>query len=569
MRIALAQLDPIVGDVVGNQKLIMDAVEKARADGATLVLTGEMALLGYPPRDLVLRDGVASACERALTEIATTFPDMTLIIGAVRSVQRDGRGLANCLAVCRGGVIERHYDKRLLPTYDVFDEDRYFSPGEKPLVIDHGGEKYGLLICEDIWGADDVATSRHYAIDPVSETVKAGATALLISSASPFVLGKRARQHARLCQLAKKYSVPIFSCQQVGANDDLVFDGGSVGVSRAGAVTRMGKLFQPDLITIDLDAPSARASGADSATHVGSVLGAATAHVPCQLGDLTHAIVAGIAGYFAKTKHTKATIGLSGGIDSALVATLASLALGARNITGIMMPSKYSSEGSVADAQELARRLQLGRLLTLPIDQAHELMAQKLRAGLEVFEGLADENLQSRLRGLTSMSVSNSDGSLVLATGNKSELATGYATLYGDMVGAVAPIGDVLKTQVYAMSNWINSHFAQLGFACAPIPEVSITKAPSAELRPNQTDQDSLPPYADLDSIVTGWIEHEGDVPAIALATKLDLKLVERWCLAIDRAQFKRDQSPLVIKVGARTFGRGRPMPIAARWRLA
>ena len=290
---------------------------------------------------------------------------------------------------------------------------------------------------------------------------------------------------------------------------------------------------------------------------------------PCAEGDLTSAIVCGIAGYFAKTKHAKATIGLSGGIDSALVATLAALALGAHNITGIMMPSKYSSEGSVADAKELARRLKLGRLLTLPIDQAHELMAQKLRAGLGAFEGLADENLQSRLRGLTSMSVSNSDGSLVLATGNKSELATGYATLYGDMVGAVAPIGDLLKTQVYAISNWINSHFAQLGFACAPIPQASISKAPSAELRPNQTDQDSLPPYADLDSIVTGWIEHEGDVPAIALATKLDVKLVERWCLAIDRAQFKRDQSPLVIKVGARTFGRGRPMPIAARWRLA
>jgi NAD+ synthase (glutamine-hydrolysing) len=196
-------------------------------------------------------------------------------------------------------------------------------------------------------------------------------------------------------------------------------------------------------------------------------------------------------------------------------------------------------------------------------------MAQKLRTGLGAFEGLADENLQSRLRGLTSMSVSNSDGSLVLATGNKSELATGYATLYGDMVGGVAPIGDLLKTQVYALSNWINAHFAQLGFDCAPIPEASITKAPSAELRLNQTDQDSLPPYADLDNIVTGWIEHEGDVSAIALATKLDAKLVERWCLAIDRAQFKRDQSPLVIKVAARTFGRGRPMPIAARWRLA
>ena len=569
MRIALAQMNPTVGDVVGNQQLIIAAAENAHKQGARLLLTGEMALLGYPPRDLVLREGVADACQRAVDQIAQKFPDMTLIIGTVRSVDRAGRGLANCLAVCRGGLVTQYYDKRLLPTYDVFDEDRYFSPGEKTLVIEHGGEKFGLLICEDIWGADDVATSRHYSINPVEETVKAGATALLVSSASPFVLGKRARQHARLCKLAKKYSVPIFSCQQVGANDDLVFDGASVCVSRAGSITRVGELFQPDMIMIDLDATGARKDDADSATKIASV---DVAQVHAQLapeGELTHAIVCGIKGYFAKTKHVKATIGLSGGIDSALVATLAALALGAQNITGIMMPSKYSSEGSVADAKELARRLKLGRLLTLPIDQAHELMAQKMRAGLGAFEGLADENLQSRLRGLTSMSVSNSDGSLVLATGNKSELATGYATLYGDMVGAVAPIGDLLKTQVYAISNWINVNFAQLGFTCPPIPEASIDKAPSAELRPNQTDQDSLPPYADLDNIVTGWIEHEGDVPAIALATKLDIKVVERWCLAIDRAQFKRDQSPLIIKVAARTFGRGRPMPIAARWRLA
>ena len=569
MRIALAQIDPTVGDVVGNQQLIIAAAENAHTQGARLLLTGEMALLGYPPRDLVLREGVADACQRAVDQIAEKFPDMTLIIGTVRAVDRAGRGLANCLAVCRGGLVTQYYDKRLLPTYDVFDEDRYFSPGENALVIEHGGEKFGLLICEDIWGADDVATSRHYSIHPVEETVKAGATALLVSSASPFVLGKRTRQRARLCQLAKKYSVPIFSCQQVGANDDLVFDGASVCVSRAGSITRVGELFQPDLITIDLDAAPARKDDADSATKISSVDVAQVHAQPAVEGDLTRAIVCGIKGYFAKTKHVKATIGLSGGIDSALVATLAALALGAQNITGIMMPSKYSSEGSVADAKELARRLKLGRLLTLPIDQAHELMAQKMRAGLGAFEGLADENLQSRLRGLTSMSVSNSDGSLVLATGNKSELATGYATLYGDMVGAVAPIGDLLKTQVYAISNWINVNFAQLGLPCPPIPEASITKAPSAELRPNQTDQDSLPPYADLDSIVTGWIEHEGDVPAIALATKLDIKLVERWCLAIDRAQFKRDQSPLIIKVAARTFGRGRPMPIAARWRLA
>ncbi|MCE9620275.1 MAG: NAD+ synthase [Planctomycetes bacterium] len=553
MRAALAQLDPTVGDVAGNRRRIADAAESARKQGASLLLTGEMALLGYPPRDLVLRAGVAEACEKAVAELALQFPDLTMIIGTVRRVERAGRGLANSLAVCRKGKVETHYDKRLLPTYDVFDEDRYFSPGAGPLVVEHEGEKFGLLICEDLWVADDVSIPRNYSIDPVAETMKLGATALLVASASPFVLGKRARQRQRLVQIAKKFSVPIASCQQVGANDDLVFDGSGLCVDRAGNVAHAARLFEASLAVVD---PKAAAAGKEPPP-------------PGDESDLVGAIVCGIRGYFRKTGHTRATIGLSGGIDSALVACLAALAIGAANVTGIMMPSKYSSAGSVDDARELAKRLKLGKLLSLPIDAAHDLMAKRLKEGLGAFEGLPDENLQSRLRGLTSMSVSNSDGSLVLATGNKSELATGYATLYGDMVGGMAPIGDLLKTQVYALAKWINANFKSLGFAEAPIPQASIDKAPSAELRPDQTDQDSLPPYEDLDKIVTGWIEHEGDVAAIASITKLDPKLVERWCLAIDRAQFKRDQSPLVIKVAARTFGRGRPMPIAAQWRLA
>jgi NAD+ synthetase len=500
----------------------------------------------------VLRAGVVEACERATAELAHDFPDLLMIVGSVRRVQRAGRGLANTLAVCRGGRVEAHYDKRLLPTYDVFDEDRYFAPGAEPRLVEHAGERFGLLLCEDLWSADDVAAGRSYAIDPVRESVDAGATALLVASASPFVLGKRARQEQRIRRLAARHAVPILSCQQAGANDDLVFDASGLCVDASGRVTHAPALFEPSVTILD---PRAASSAPPRPAE--------------DERDLVRAIVAGIRGYFRKTGHGKATLGLSGGIDSALVATLASMALGADRVTGIMMPSKHSSAGSVDDARALAANLKLGRLLRLPIDAAHELMAARLREGLGAFEGLADENLQSRLRGVTSMSVSNSDGSLVLATGNKSELATGYATLYGDMVGGLAPIGDLLKTQVYAVSRWINAHHAELGFAAPPIPESSLAKAPSAELRPDQKDQDTLPPYEDLDRIVAGWIEHEGDVAAIARDTKLEASLVERWCVAIDRAQYKRDQSPLVIKVAARTFGRGRPMPIAARWRLA
>jgi NAD+ synthetase len=382
--------------------------------------------------------------------------------------------------------------------------------------------------------------------------VRAGATVLLAASASPFVLGKRARQQDRLAQVAVSLGVPVLLCNQVGANDDLVFDGGSTMVDAAGRVAERWPLFEAATRAVDLrggcrsEVPAARAPER----------------------DLVDALVMGIRGYFAKTGHSKATLGLSGGIDSALVAVLASLALGPAAVTGVMMPSRFSSRGSVDDAKSLAANLGLGRLLHLPIADLHDRFAAHLKGALGAFTGLPDENLQSRLRGLTVMAVSNADGSLVLSTGNKSELSVGYATLYGDMVGGLAPLGDVLKTQVYAMSRHLNARFADFGLPCAPIPVASIDKAPSAELRPDQTDQDTLPPYADLDRIVTGWIEHEGDPAAIAAATSLPADLVDRWCRAIDRAQFKRDQAPLVLKVAARTFGRGRPMPIAARWRL-
>jgi NAD+ synthetase len=550
-RIATAQLDPTVGDIEGNLEAIERAVASARGQGADAVLTAEMALLGYPPRDLVLREGVAEACERAAAAMARRHPDLLLLLGSVRRVDRGGRRLANSIAICRGGRVEGWYDKRLLPTYDVFDEDRWFAPGPGPVVVEHGGERLGLLLCEDLWGGRDADAARTYEVDPVAETVRAGATALLVASASPFVLGKRVRQRRHVCQMAARSGVPLLLCNQCGADDDLVFDGGSLLVDAAGRVADESPLFEPAVRVCDLRG--------------GCRLHEAPVRAPER--DLVDAMVQGIRGYFRKTGHAKVTLGLSGGIDSALVATLAAIAVGPQAVTGIMMPSRFSSPGSVADAKAVASSLGLGRLLELPIRDLHERFSAHLAAGLGRFDGLADENLQSRLRGLTVMAVSNADGSLALATGNKSELAAGYATLYGDMIGALAPIGDLLKTQVYAVSRHLNAHFGDFGLPGPPIPESSLTKAPSAELRPNQTDQDSLPPYEDLDRIVQGWIDHEQDAATIAKQTGLDPTLVQRWCAAIDRAQFKRDQAPLAIKLSARTFGRGRPMPMAARWR--
>jgi len=551
MRITVAQLDALVGDVHGNMERIDAAAAQAVADGAHVLLTPEMALLGYPPRDLLRRQGVAEACERAAAQLARRHPGLLMLLGLPRRVSRGGRSLANSLAICRHGQVEGFHDKRLLPTYDVFDEDRWFSPGERATVVEHQGERLGLLICEDLWGGTDVDAHRTYALDPAAACAASGATALLVASASPFVPGKRRRQRERLRQVAARLGVPIVACNQVGANDDLIFEGGSVVIDAAGRVTETLPPFESQSRVVSLRGDCRTQEPADRAPE----------------HDVIDALVCGIRGYVRKTAHASVVLGLSGGIDSALVATLAALAVGPASVSGILMPSRHSSQGSVRDAEALAANLGLGQLMSLPISETHAFMQAHLAAGLGAFGGLAEENLQSRLRGLTVMAVSNAQGSLALATGNKSELATGYATLYGDMIGALAPIGDVLKTQVYALARHLNDRHGDFGLARPPIPQASIDKPPSAELRADQTDQDSLPPYADLDRIVQGLVEHEQDAATIARSTGLDQAMVERWCAAIDRAQFKRDQAPVVLKVSARTFGRGRPMPMAARWR--
>ncbi|MCX5641098.1 MAG: NAD+ synthase [Planctomycetota bacterium] len=570
MRIALARFDALVGDVPGNSRRMLDRAVELAGGGADCVVFPELSVVGYPPRDLLQREGFVESCERAVVALAADLLSrgaggVAVLVGASMRASDHGGPLMNVVALLRGGRVEATYAKRLLPDYDVFDEPRHFAAGSAPLVFACGTERVGVVICEDLWRAEDALAAGHsYSIDPVAETVAAGATVIVCPSASPCAAGKHARHTDILRSAARRGGVPICSLNASGADDDLVFDGDARIVfsdSTAISAPRWGN----DALLHNFQVRSAAHESTDSAAVPGA-----------EHAERWHTIVAGITGYFRKTGHTHAVLGLSGGIDSALVAALAVAALGADRVTGILMPSRFSSDGSRTDAWELARRLGM-RALEIPIEPAHDALASHLTpyfasAGASL-EGLADENLQSRLRGMQLMAFSNATGALVLATGNKSEYAVGYSTLYGDMCGALAPIGDLLKTDVWTLARWANAHCAELGlasgvtlgFATAPIPEASITKIPSAELRPDQADQDTLPPYEMLDAIVRGWIEEERSIDAIAAAHMLDRALVERWTRAIDMAQYKRAQAPVIIRLSARAFGLGRRMPIVMR----
>ncbi len=541
MRIAPLQLDPVVGDVQGNLARIVDAARTAAARGADLAVTGELAICGYPPRDLIEREGFVERCELAVADLAR-HGGLPMLVGSPRRV---GRRARNSVAFLRGGRIEAWYDKRLLPTYDVFDEWRHFEPGTDPLVIEVAGTKIGVLVCEDLWRADDAVGPGRYACDPVADCAARGVQALAVLSASPFRLGKRERQAGILQAAAVRIGGKVISVNQVGANDDLVFDGASALVGAHGTIAELPR-FAESVEALDLDMPARAIEPRDAQF------------------DTYHALVAAIEGYLRKTGHSRAIVGLSGGIDSAVVAALCVRALGSDKVRGVMMPSRFSSDHSLSDARASAAALGMREPELMPIAPAHELLAKSI-GGVEPLQGLADENLQSRLRGLTLMALSNATGAMVLSTGNKSELAVGYATLYGDMCGGIAPIGDLTKGQVYALARWMNDHHARAGFARPPVPEGSITKPPSAELRPDQLDQDTLPPYDELDAIVHGFVDLEQSPASIALSTGLDEAMVRRWCLAIDRAQYKREQAGVVPKVSMRAFGPGRRLPLAMR----
>ena len=544
MKIALLQINPTVGDLSGNARLIARAVREAAARGADLAVTPELALVGYLPRDLLLNAGFVSRSWDHLQDLARDLADQPPALVGLPEPNRaeEGRPLFNAAALIRGGRVERCYRKALPPTYDVFDEDRYFEPYQGAQLVDVAGTSLGISICEDIWNDRDFWKRRRYHHDPVEELVAAGAKAIVNLSASPFSAGKHQRREEMLGGMARKHRVPIAYVNQFGGNDDLVFDGRSCIFSADGSPIARGRSFDADIVVCDLGAttPIPAASDLDAES------------------EIWRALVLGTRDYARKCGFVRSVIGLSGGIDSALTAAIAVEALGAPHVLGVMMPSPFSSRGSVDDSRELAHRLGI-ETLTLPIADVMGAMDATLRdafAGTE--RDVTEENIQARIRGNLLMALSNKRGALLLTTGNKSELAVGYCTLYGDMSGGLGVIADVPKTMVYKVARWLNRTSGR-----EVIPEPILTKPPSAELRPNQTDLDSLPAYDLLDDILRRHIEGMETADAI-IEAGLDAVTVRRVLKLVRAAEFKRKQAAPGLKVTDRAFGTGWRMPIAA-----
>ena len=564
MRIALAQMNPTVGDLAANAAAIEGWIARAREARADVVVFPELAICGYPPRDLVLVEGFVAACAAAVKQLGErSTAGITAVIGCPQPADRSdpSAGIANSLLVYRDNAFVAYYDKRLLPTYDVFDENRYFTPGDRPCIIDIAGRKVGLAICEDLWKGEDAGFSARYraAPDPVAEAAAAGASVLLVPSASPFVLGKGRRHREILRRHATRHGLLVASVNQVGGNDDLLFDGHACAFDPAGRTIAAAPGFAEHLLVFDADAGGEAPDPLLTTPDERLVLDALTM---------------GVRDYLRKCGFTKAVIGLSGGIDSALTAAIAVRALDPEHVTGVSMPGRFSSEHSKTDAHDLAHRLGI-TCLTLPIDPGHQGLAEALNPAFsalgerllgESLPDVAQENLQSRARGALIMAVSNRTGAIVLTTGNKSELAVGYCTLYGDMNGGLAVLADVPKTMVYRLSRHVNEHAAALGFDGPPIPQSTIDKPPSAELAPGQLDADSLPPYDVLDEIVERHVERLQSAPRIIEESGLDPATVRRICRLIDVNEYKRQQLATGLKVTSIAFGRGRRMPIAQRW---
>jgi NAD+ synthase (glutamine-hydrolysing) len=544
VKIALLQINPTVGDLAGNARLIADAVKQAAALGADLAVTPELALVGYLPRDLLLSPAFIADSWRRLERLAAEINGgPPTIVGLPEpNPSEEGRPLFNGAAVLDQGHVHQRFRKALLPTYDVFDEDRYFEPFHGAQVLDVCGRRLGVSICEDIWNDRDFWKRRRYHHDPVEELVRAGAEAIVNLSASPFSVGKQAKREQMLSSMARKYGVPLVYVNQYGGNDDLVFDGRSCGFNRSGEPIARGRSFDGDVVLCDLDAPPI-AAAADLQPE----------------SEVWRALVLGTRDYARKCGFSRVVLGLSGGIDSAITAAIAAEALGAANVLGVLMPSPFSSQGSIDDSIALARNIGI-ETLTLPIETAMTAMEGTLAEAFKGTErGVAEENIQARIRGNLLMALSNKRGALLLTTGNKSELAVGYCTLYGDMSGGLGVIADVPKTMVYRVTAWLNQRSDR-----PIIPAAILTKAPSAELRPDQTDQDSLPPYDVLDDILARHVERHQPAEAI-VADGFDAATVQHVLRLVRSAEFKRKQAAPGLKVTDRAFGTGWRMPIAAK----
>ena len=551
MKIGLLQLNSTIGAFASNGEKLAAAYAKAVARGAHFVVAPELFLCGYPPRDLLLREDFVAANLTALAEAARQVGAVPLCVGYVeKNPNRPGRALSNSAAVLQNGKIIWRTAKSLLPTYDVFDEDRYFEAGKtvEPFVFQ--GRRMGITICEDIWNDEDFWPERLYRRDPVKELVAQGAEIILNLSASPWCDGKEQTRLEMLRRVARDEKVPLVQVNAVGANDELIFDGHSVALSALGEVMAIGRSFAEEVLVVDLAKTCAMTVTSPSCQGK---------EFPEREQLLFSALSLGIRDYVHKCGFQSVILGLSGGIDSALIAVLAADALGAANVWGISLPARYSSTGSLTDAEKLARRLGI-RYEVLPIEpvfKAVEAQLQNVFAGTKPNE--AEENIQSRLRGLTLMALSNKFGALVLTTGNKSEMAVGYCTLYGDMNGALAPIADVLKTDVYKISRWVNREREI-------IPVDSITKPPSAELRPGQTDQDSLPPYEILDTILDLYVVKNLSRAEI-VARGFTAAVVNDVVNKINFSEYKRRQAAPGLKISPRAFGMGRRIPVAQKFR--
>ena len=552
MKIAIAQLNPTIGDINHNAQQIITAAQTATKQKVRLLLTPELSLCGYPPRDLLLYPGFIASMDKQLNAIAQEIPEnIAVLVGTVQinpdATSKGQKPLFNSMALLEGGKIKQIFHKRLLPTYDVFDEDRYFQPGYEANWFILDNLKIGVSICEDLWNDEQFWGKRSYEVNPIEELAELEVDVIVNLSASPYSVGKQKLREEMLHHGATSYKKPILYANQVGGNDDLIFDGNSVVFNPQGEIIARAKAFDSDLVVVEFE----KLMSKSPLTHGSRFEGGDNE-------EIFAALVLGVKDYARKCGFTRVILGLSGGIDSALVAAIASQALGAENVLGVLMPSPYSSDHSIADAVDLVSNLGI-KSQQLPIEtamKAYDTLLEPLFAGTEF--GVAEENIQSRIRGNLLMAIANKFGYLLLSTGNKSEMAVGYCTLYGDMNGGLAVIADVPKTRVFELCKWLNRDREV-------IPVNIINKPPSAELKPGQKDADSLPPYEVLDDILNRIVcQHQSESEIVKVGH--DATTIAKVMKLLARAEFKRRQAPPGIKITDRAFGTGWRMPIASKW---